>query len=132
MQEITVSLQFGTELDGTLRAGERQLTVGKEAGGFSPYEMLLGALGSCYYSTFIGIARKMRLEYAGADIAIHGVKRDEIPTTLKTVDMVLTVRGAKDEKGFDRASQLAAKHCSVHETISKVADIALSLRFAGA
>lgn len=132
MQEITVSLQFGTELDGTLRAGERQLTVGKERGGFSPYEMLLGALGSCYYSTFIGIARKMRLEYAGADIAIHGVKRDEIPTTLKTVDMVLTVRGARDEKGFDRASQLAAKHCSVHETISKVADIALSLRFAGA
>lgn len=42
----------------------------------------------------------------------------------------MTIRGAQDEKGFDRASELAAKYCSVHETIVQVADIALELRFA--
>ncbi len=132
MQEISVSLQFGTELVGSLQAEDRQFSVGKEAGGIAPYEMLLGALGSCYYANFIGIAKKMRLEYAGVDIAIHGVKRDEIPATLKTVEMVVTVRGAKSEKGFERASELSAKYCSVHETIAKVAQITLNLQFAPA
>lgn len=132
MQEISVSLSFGTEFKGSLRAGDRQLGIGRESGGFAPYELLLGALGSCYYANFVGIAQKMRLEYEGLDIAIHGVKRDEIPATLKTVDMALTVRGARSEKGFERASELAAKYCSVHETLAKVADIKLTLKFAGA
>lgn len=129
MQEVKVSLRFGTELAGELLAEDRKLAVGRDAGGFAPYELMLGALGSCYYANFIGIAKKMRLEYEGVEIAIHGVKRDEIPTTLKTVDMVLTVRGARSEKGFARASELSAKYCSVHETIAKVADIQLTLRF---
>ncbi|MGI6687806.1 MAG: OsmC family protein [Christensenellales bacterium] len=130
MKEINVSLQFGTEFEGTLQADDRQIAIGRKAGGMASYELLLGALGSCYYATFISIARKMRLEYEGADIAIHGVKRDKIPETLQTVEMTITIRGAQDEKGFDRASELAAKYCSVHETIAQVADIALELRFA--
>lgn len=130
MQEIHVSLRFGTEFEGTLQADDRQVAIGRKAGGMAPYELLLGALGSCYYATFIGVARKMRLEYEGVDIAIHGIKRDQVPETLKTVEMTITVRGAREEKGFDRASQLAAKYCSVHETIAQVADIALKLEFA--
>ncbi|MGI6695633.1 MAG: OsmC family protein [Christensenellales bacterium] len=130
MKEINVSLQFGTEFEGTLQADDRQIAIGRKAGGMASYELLLGALGSCYYATFISIARKMRLEYKGVDIAIHGVKRDQVPETLQTVEMTITIRGAQDEKGFDRASELAAKYCSVHETIAQVADIALELRFA--
>jgi putative redox protein len=132
MQEISVSMRFGTALAGDMMAEERRLAIGRSSGGFAPYELLLGALGSCYYATFIGVAQKMRLKYEGVDIAIHGVKRDEIPTTLKTVDMVVTVRGAASEKGFDRASTLSAKYCSVHETIAKVAQINLTLKFAQA
>lgn len=96
----------------------------------APYDLMLGALGACYYSTFVGIADKMRLDYERAEITIHGVKREEVPTTLKTVDMVFTLYGAADQKGFERAANLAAKYCSVHETIAKVADIKLELKFA--
>ena len=95
----------------------------------APYGLLLGALGGCYSATFIGVGGKVRLEYTGADIAIHGVKRDEIPTTLKSVDMVGTIKGAANQKGFERASGLAAQYCSVHATVAKVADIALTHRF---
>ncbi|MDD2561257.1 MAG: OsmC family protein [Eubacteriales bacterium] len=129
MEEIRVAMRFGDRFRGELISDDRQVAIGKSGGGMAPYELLLGALGSCYYATFIGIARKMRLEYTGADIAIHGVKRDEIPTTLKSVDMVVTIKGAANQKGFERASGLAAQYCSVHATVAKVADIALTLRF---
>jgi uncharacterized OsmC-like protein len=43
--------------------------------------------------------------------------------------MVLSIQGAPKEKGFARAAELAAKHCSVHETIAKVAQISLEVRF---
>lgn len=129
MEEIRVAMRFGDRFRGELTADDRQVAIGKGTGGMTPYELLLGALGSCYYATFLDIARKMRLEYTGADIAIHGVKREEIPTTLKTVDMVVTIKGAGNQKGFERASGLAAQYCSVHATVAKVADITLTLRF---
>lgn len=129
MEEIRVAMHFGDRFRGELVAGDRQVAIGKSASGMTPYELLLGALGSCYYATLIDIARKMRLEFTGADIAIHGVKREEIPTTLKTVDMVVTIKGAASRQGFERASGLAAKYCSVHATVAKVADITLTLLF---
>lgn len=129
MAEITVGLEFGYEFEGTLKAAKTSAAIGSKEGELAPYDMLLGALGSCFYATFAGVAKKMRLEYQGVSIEIHGVKREEIPPTLTTVDMVLTIHGAQDEKGFDRAAELAGKYCSIHETISKVAQIRTELRF---
>ncbi len=129
MEEINVQLRFGRTFKGELTAKRGIIPIGRDEGDLAPYDMMLGALGACYYSTFAGIADKMRLVYEQAALDIHGVKRDEVPTTLKEVRMVLTISGAPDEKGFARAAELAAKHCSVHETISKVADIGLEVKF---
>jgi len=130
MDEIDVQLRFGRTFKGELSAKKGSVSIGREEGDLAPYDLMLGALGACYYSTLVGIADKMRLAYKGVAIDIHGVKRDEVPTTLKEVSMVVTVEGASEEKGFARAAELAAKYCSVHETISKVAQIDLELRFA--
>ena len=131
MSETSVKLTFGREFRGRLEGEGASADIGKKTEGrMAPYDLMLGALGACYYSTFVGIADKMRLDYERAEITIHGVKREEVPTTLKTVDMVFTLYGAADQKGFERAANLAAKYCSVHETISKVADIKLELKFA--
>jgi putative redox protein len=129
MEEIDVQLRFGRAFKGELIAKRGGIPIGREEGDLAPYDMMLGALGACYYSTFVGIADKMRLVYEQATIDIHGVKRDVVPTTLKEVRMVLTILGAPEEKGFARAAELAAKHCSVHETISKVAQIDLTVIF---
>jgi putative redox protein len=128
MNEISVLLTFGNEFEGTLRAAHHEVPVGSgKDGALAPYDMMLGALGSCFYSTFTDIAKKMRLHYERAEVAIHGVKRAEVPTTLETVDMVFTVYDAADSRGFERATELAAKHCSEHETIAKVLAISLKL-----
>lgn len=130
MSETKVSLKFGRQFEGSLQAQHASANIGKGMeGSFRPYDFMLGALGSCYYATFVDIADKMRLEYTGAKIDIHGVKREEVPTTLKTVTMKLTIHGAREQKGFARAAELAGKYCSVHETISRVADITLDLAF---
>lgn len=131
MSGIDVTLRFSRTFDGTLEAARGSLAFSDtEQGAFKPYDLMLGALGSCYYHTFVGIADKMRLEYEKAEIHINGVKREETPATLKTVVMTFTVHGAKDQKGFQRAAELAAKYCSVHETIKQVADITLQVVFA--
>ncbi len=129
MAGTKVRMQFKNTFEGELIAKNDTVRIGTEPGSLAPYDMMLGALGACYYHTFQEIAVKMRLDYQGARLDIHGVKREEVPTTLKTVDMVFTIEGAKDEKGFARAAELAGKYCSVHETISKVAQINLDLRF---
>lgn len=129
MSQIEVSLRFERGFSGELRTEHGNVPVGKGEGLQRPYELLLGALGACYYSTFVDIADKMRLQYAGADIHISGSKREEVPTTLKEARMVLTIRGARDKKGFDRAAQLAGKYCSVHATLEKVAVLSEELRF---
>lgn len=129
MSETTVKLSFQRSFSGRLDAPQASIPLGKEEGQLRPYDLLLGALGSCFYSTFLGIADKMRLDYTEADLFIHGIKREEVPTTLKTVDMVFTIKGAKEQKGFERASELAAKYCSIHETIAQVAEIRLELAF---
>ncbi|NLC33017.1 MAG: hypothetical protein GX781_06950 [Clostridiales bacterium] len=129
MSKVSVSIHFTNELDGVMQTKHSQVQIGQEEGQLVPYDMMLGALGACYYATFIDIAKKMRLEYQRATIDIHGIKREEIPTTLKEVSMIFTIFGAAEEKGFERASSLAAKYCSVHETISRVADIKIELKF---
>lgn len=130
MDETNVKLEFGYEFEGTLLAVNGKARIGKGEGMFKPYDLLLGALGACYYSTFLDIAKKMRLEFEKAELQILGVKREEVPTTLKSVEMVFTVFGAIGDKGFSRAAELAAKYCSVHETVARVAQIDLRLELA--
>ena len=130
MSEVSVAMSFSNEFEGTMSTKNTQVEIGRNQGQLLPYDMMLGALGACYYATFVDVAKKMRLQYQRAAIDIKGVKREEVPTILKEVAMTLTIIGAVDEKGFQRASAMAAKYCSVHETISKVADINLVLEFA--
>ena len=129
MSEVSVSINFSNEFDGVMQAKNAKAQIGRKEGQVKPYDMMLGALGSCYYATFLDVAKKMRLKYQHAAIDIKGIKREEVPTTLKEVSMTLTIFGAAEEKGFERASKMAAKYCSVHETIAQVADIQIDLRF---
>lgn len=129
MNKTSVKLTFTNDFVGTVHAAHGEIPINQDGQSLLPYDMLLGALGSCFYATFLDIARKMRLEYDRAEIDVVGVKREETPTHLVTADMLFTIYGAKEEKGFQRAAELAAKYCSIHYTLSQVADIQLKLQF---
>lgn len=125
METQHVQLNFSQDFVGTLQTKLGEFSVGSQKGDLLPYDMVLGALGSCYYATFLGIAEKMRLEYEKVDIDIQGAKREEVPTTLEWVEIKLDFYGVapQQDNKFARAVDLAGKYCSVHETLAQVAKI---------
>ena len=103
--------------------------IGSKPGEFYPYDLLLGALSSCFYYTLIEILEKRKVEIPIVEVIVTGEKRTEVPTTLEWVNMEITVTGKVDEKQFQRSVDLAAKYCSIHETISKVANVTHEVKF---
>lgn len=130
MEKKEVSLKFNQGFEGELIAPLGTARIGSKEGTLEPYDMLLGALGSCLYATFLEIAIKKRIGYEGVDIKITGEKREEVPTTLKYVHVEMVVIKPDQEKGLDQALRLATEYCSIYQTISNVAEMTYHLTFA--
>lgn len=122
-----VKFEFTNEFKGHLEIKNGQFPIGE--GGLSPYNMLIGGLGACLYHTFLEIVQKKRLTFDGARLEIDGVKRETTPTTLETAHIKFIVKNASNEKQFQKSVELAEQYCSIHATVSKVADISLELIF---
>ena len=59
-------------------------------------------------------------------ITVDGEKIDDVPSFLKTAEIVFTISGAAkdDEKikaRFEKSLQLSEKYCSIYNTLAKVA-----------
>jgi putative redox protein len=113
----------------TLETDRAVVGIGSEPGEFYPYDLLLGALSACFHSTLHDILEKRKVEIPRIEIIVTGEKRTEVPTTLEWVNMDITVTGDVNEKQFLRSVDLAAKYCSIHETISKVAKVSHEVKF---
>ncbi len=124
-----IELRFAEGFNGQLIAPGGTIAIGGEKGGMQPYHLLFGALGSCFYATFLSVATKKRLTFKEARLTISGHKRDTIPPMLDHVEIHMVVSGASDEKGIRRSAELGAEYCSIHATISKVAEIVLDVSF---
>lgn len=129
MYKTNVELKFPQDFVGQLTTARGEFPVGSESARLAPYDMLLAALGSCFYATFLDIVEKMQLSYEQADIKLEGINRDEVPTTLQSVTIDFTLKGANSEQRdkYERASDLAGKYCSIYQTVSHVADISVNL-----
>lgn len=97
------------------------VTLGSEPDQFAPYDLLLGALSACFYSTLSDVLEKKRMPLERVEILLSGEKRDAIPQLLQWVHMEIHVYGEVDQTQFEKAVKLAAKYCSIHETIKQVA-----------
>lgn len=125
----TITISFNHGFRGTLKTEKQDVLVGSHETGISPYNMLFGALGSCLYATFLEIARKKQLTYTNVDVIVSGTKREEIPTTLNYVKVEMVVYNPSDTTGLEKTAKLAAKYCSIYETLSKVATMETIIRF---
>ncbi len=129
MYANNIKLYWTNGFRGKLETENGTLPLGAEQGEFKPYQLLLGSLGSCFYSTFLGIAKKKRLNFSEARMEISGKKRDEVPTTLEHVIIKMTVVNPSKEKDFLHSAELAGEYCSIHRTIALVAKIDLEVNF---
>ncbi|MGD9887035.1 MAG: OsmC family protein [Bacilli bacterium] len=123
MAADTIKMDFENTFVGTMIAPKGKVLIGAQEEGLRPYNLLFGALGACFYSTFLSIVEKKRLTFASASVEISGRHRDAQIATLEYVQIKITIRKPSDEKQFLRSVELGAKYCSIHETISKVAQM---------
>ncbi len=123
MSKQNVKVEFNPEFVGTLISDRGEVKIGAQEGGMSPYNLLLGGLASCLYATFLEISEKKKITFESASFDIEGDKRETVPTTLEKVVIKLTVKGASDEKGLVKSLDLAAKYCSIYQTLSHVAEM---------
>ncbi len=122
-----VKLNF--KADEGLLTTDSNFTVKIFKDGAKPYDMLLGALGSCFYATFMSIVEKKKLTFDEVDLDISGRKRTEVPTTLEDVNIKMVIKNPSNEQQLLKSAELGAKYCSIYETISKVAKINLEVIF---
>lgn len=129
MNTDPIKMTFDASFSGELVSPSSTIPVGSRENGIKPYHMLYGALGGCFYATFISIAEKMRLSFSKAELNISGNKRDEAPRTLELVRVELTVFDPSHEEKLTKAAENGAKFCSIFETIGKVAKMELVVNF---
>ncbi len=129
MSVLKVEVNFKNGFKGQMYAKNVNVAVGVESGELRPYDMFLGALASCLYSTFLDVTNKKKITFEESNVIVTGEKREQIPATLKWVKVIIEVKGASEEKGVLKAAELSKKYCSVYETISKVADMELEVKF---
>ncbi len=124
-----ILLEFNPTFQGTLTSPSGSIALGDRENGLQPYHLLFGALGSCFYATFLSIAIKKKLTFSRATLVVSGNKRTEIPTTLENTKIELVVYNPSDEAQLIKSAELGAKYCSIHETISKVSKMDLVVEF---
>jgi putative redox protein len=129
MKTDTIKMSFKEGFKGEMTSPSALINIGGNDHGAQPYHLLYGALGSCFYATFLSISDKMRLSFDRATLEVSGTKRETSPTTLDYVKIEMVVYQPNDEVKLLKAAELGAKHCSIHETISKVATIELVVTF---
>ncbi len=129
MKADTVKLKFDSNYVGELTSPTGSIKLGSQDNGMKPYHLLFGALASCFYATFLSVAGKMRLTFTDVEIEVSGNKRDETPATLDQVTIQMVVYNGSDQIKLKKAADLGAQYCSIHETVSKVANIDLIVTF---
>lgn len=129
MKTDQVVVAFDSNFVGTMTSPTAKVALGGQTNGAQPYHLLYGALASCFYSTFLSVAKKKRLTFKNAVLTVNGTKRDQTPPTLEHVAIEMVVEGATDPEAIKKSAELGAQYCSIHETIKQVAKIDLNVTF---
>lgn len=116
---MSVTSKYGKEK--WIDNGRGRIPIGSGEGEYLPYNLLYGALSTCYYYTLESLCEKMKIDYGEVTITIDGKKRDEKVATLEYVDFKIEAQGVTDQKRFTKACELAGKYCSIHATVAMVA-----------
>ncbi len=126
-----ITSTFGDENHGIIESKNGKTTVSFEGKSFSPYELFLGGYVSCLHSTFKSITDKKRIHFDGVTYDVTGVKREEIPTTLKILTTVIVFTGVlkEKEKAIEKSMALAERYCSISAMINMVAEMKFDIIF---
>ena len=106
-----------------------EIQMGSGEGKSEPYDLFLGALSGCLYSTFEAVLEKMQISVKGTRFDIHSEKRDDKVATLKECHVEVTVIGAENDQKTKKAMEIATRYCSIYNTISQIAEMSWEVSF---
>lgn len=129
MKADVVKVTFDKDFVGEMTSPTGTIKLGNQDQGMKPYHLLFGSIASCFYATFLSVANKMRLSFTDAAIEVSGNKRDDDIATLDYVKIEMVIYNGSNDEKLNKAAELGAKYCSIHETVSKVANIELVVLF---
>ncbi len=125
-----IRLTFDDHYVGEMITPKGTFKLGDQDEGLEPYHMLFGAIGACFYATFLVIAKKKRLSFDKAELEISGHKETgKENNLLELVTIKLVITNPSNEKALLKTAELGTKFCSIHETVSKVAKMDLVVEF---
>ncbi|MBN2658468.1 MAG: OsmC family protein [Spirochaetales bacterium] len=129
-----ITIEFRDGFQGlSVNSNGKTLKVGIDD--WRPYEMFHTALASCMYSTFLDVINKKKLDYEKVALTVDSRKKDEIPSSIEKIDIEFKIFGADKEdektvKKFIKSQDLAAKYCSMHNTLKDIVNITSKVEFA--
>lgn len=90
-------------------------------GVWTPEHLFVGAINSCFMTTFLAIAENSKLDFQEFDSKATGrlEKRDDVGLmmTLVVLRPRLTIRNARDEDRAFRILQKAERHCLIANSV---------------
>ena len=128
-QKVTAHLEFKKDFKGKLILADGEIGIGMNPNEARPYDLLQGALVSCLHSTLLEILTKKRIDIDSVYYQVSGEKRDEIPTTLKSVSIEAFFSPSDKEEQIRKSMELACKYCSVYNTLAQVAEMKMTMSF---
>ncbi|MFA7560737.1 MAG: OsmC family protein [Candidatus Izemoplasmatales bacterium] len=124
-----VVMKWDSDFKGELFSPTGTAKLGDQDEGLYPYHLFFGAIGSCFYATFLSIALKMRLEFDSAKLEVSGAKINPDSKIIEVVDMKMIIKNPSDEEKIKKAAELGTKYCSIHELVSRSAKVNLIVEF---
>ncbi|MEC9484947.1 MAG: OsmC family protein [Candidatus Izemoplasma sp.] len=126
-----VNVTFLESTEGVAKTEHFHTDISFTGKAFAPYELLLSGFASCLHATFMGIAKKMKVDYESVNYDVTGEKREKVPTFLKHVLVKVTVTGVEEnqQNKFKKAMETAERYCSISAMIAKVAELEFEFKF---
>jgi peroxiredoxin-like protein len=94
---------------------------GGEPGLWTPEHLLLGAVATCYVSTFRAIAEASKLEFGGMDVFVDGVMEKQeggLRFTKIVLRPVVAIAREEDRSRALRVSEKAERACPISRSLS--------------
>lgn len=129
MKTDQIKLEFQNEAKGKVIAPRGEIKIGDGEGEYAPYHLLYGALGSCYYYTFLALCRKQKLEFDKVKVTIDGEKHESSVALLKEVIVDVEIWSKDNKDRITKAAGQGAKYCSIYNTIQSIpAEVILKVK----
>lgn len=92
---------------------------GNDEFGFRPYQLLISSIAACSGGSLRNVLEKMRMPASNITIEVKDVLRNEDEANrLEKVHIHIILEGDLKESRMDRAMELAAKNCSMVQSVN--------------